>query len=175
MPTVETQNDLTFDVQKTLIVIEKDLKIKELFMDEVPNLTFSMVKSLAQKNELPEETYEKIQLFFNQIISKNKAPLNQYLRLFSKKNKVKKSKYYGKKRILEDIKNNNHTSELDRALLALNTLRNIGSRLRNKGKSDKENGTKKLSDEDCRIIVAAVRIIENKVNVIFDKFKTKKS
>jgi len=78
-------------------------------------------------------------------------------------------KHYGKQQILKDIEKSGEKTELDRAMLALNDLRNLFSRLKNKGIRDKKIGTTNLSINECREIVAAVRLFKNKLSPILNK------
>ena len=63
----------------------------------------------------------------------------------------------------------NQTTELDRAMIALNGYRNVYSKLKNRCISDKLKGTSKLTDADCRDIVAVLRLMENKLANILKK------
>jgi hypothetical protein len=136
-----------------------------------------MLYTLAKQGILTPEIIERANGVFEHIILKNEKPRLAYLKLSSTDpeekpvdtTKPKKSKHYGKKRILEDIKVNNQTSELDRAMLALNGYRNMYSKLKNRCINDKLNNTKKLTDSDCRDIVAVLKLIENKLSTILKK------
>lgn len=83
--------------------------------------------------------------------------------------KPKLPKHYGKEKILKDIEENNGKSELDITMLALNDLRNIYAKLKNRCIKDKLRGTNNLTTADCREIVAVVRILQNKLQHIIDK------
>lgn len=170
--TVETT--LEFDVFKTLTVIENDLVLDEIFRGDDTNISYSLLRTMAKQNTLSSDLLDRITEIFERVILLKTKYINEYQKLNTidisvpeEPKKTKPSKYYGKQRILKDVElNYGKLTELDRALLALNTLRNITARLRARGKNDKLCGTKKLSDSDCRDIVAAVRIVENKVNNI---------
>jgi hypothetical protein len=177
METVQT-DVLEFDIFKTLHVIEHNKDIDEIFRSSV-NLSYNVLNTLAKQNSLTQEHQDVIKEVFDAIISKNEEPLNEYLKLggveipqpTSQKEKKKKlPKHYGKKQIEEDIKSNGGLkTELDRAMLALNDLRNIYTCLKNRGISDKILGTTKLTDEDCRNIVASIRTLNNKIDYILNK------
>lgn len=186
MQTSTIENELIFDPIKTLFVIEKDTILTEIFLSGFTKLSIDDLKKLAVSNNLTLDTIERLTDIFNNIIIKNKTPKELYIKapsshesapnievISEKKTIVKKNrklpKHYGKKRILEDMQNNNGVTELDRAMLALNTLRNLYTKLKNRGIKDKTNNTKLLSDTDCRDIIATVRIVENKVNNILKR------
>jgi len=171
METTQLSTEIEFDLFKTLKVIESNIVLDDLFRKD-KNISYNSLYSKASKDILDLDLLEKAKEIFDRVISKNQKPLEQYLKLTSNeinKSKRKLPKHYGKKRIMEDIQSNNTTSELDRAMLALNTLRNISSKLRARGIKDKLMGTNILTDLDCRDIVAAVRVIENKVSNILKK------
>ena len=176
-----------FDIFKTLHVIEKDTVLSDIFMSDI-DIPFNVLKSMAKQGTLNPDTIERAKKIFDEIIVTNNEPLLMYtkykedavelldialvkeipIKTPSKDNKPKRKlpKHYGKKRILQDIESSDNKTELDRAMLALNDLRNMYTKLKNRGISDKVENTKKLSDEDCRTIVAVVRIVQNKVNEI---------
>jgi len=158
-----------FNIYKVIYVIENDKVLDDIFRDGDNNLSYAMLRTMAKNGTIPQETLTNLEEMFNRIISKNQSPLNKYLKLTDKdvedtQNKI--PKHYGKKRILEDINSNQSKSELDRAMLALNDLRNMYSKLKNRGIKDKIQNTQKLNTENCRDIIAAVRILENKLKYI---------
>ena len=170
-----------FDIFKTLHVIENDNILSDIFMSDI-SVSFDVLKNQAKQGTLNPETTERARQIFDEIIVTNNEPLQIYVNYkedshiptlvqipnedSKPKPKRKLPKHYGKKRILQDIESTATKTELDRAMLALNDLKNIYAKLRNRGISDKIENTKKLSDEDCRTIIAVVRIVQNKVNDI---------
>lgn len=166
------QIDSTFDAAKVLKIVSTDKILDGIFKDGKDNISYNMLFTLAKTNTLGSETLSQLEEIFNKLILNNSILLSKYNSIKDEKasNKNKLPKHYGKKRILEDIKTNDNTiTELDRAMLALNSLRNITSKLRSRGIKDKLNGTSILTESDCRDIVAVVRIIENRVNNILNK------
>ena len=163
--------EVIFDASKVLKLVSSDQILDEIFRDGNDDISYNMLLTLSYNNSLSQETLEKLENIFNQLVLKNSSLLEKYnaINISQKSKKNKLPKHYGKKRILEDIKNNNSTTELDRAMLALNTLRNITSKLRARGIKDKMKGVSILTDSDCRDIVAVVRIVENKVYNILKK------
>ena len=166
-------NEIQFDVFKVLHFIETDNVLDEIFRSDKITLSYPMLNSLAKQNSLNPEIFDRLKEMFDRIIIKNESQYSRYIKIGEisvKDKKVKPEKkvpkHYGKKRILQDINEGNTKTELDRAMLALNDLRNVYSRLKNRGIKDKLLGTKKLSDTDCRDIVATVRIVENRLSKI---------
>lgn len=173
----ELKPTIEFNVFKVLKLIENNDFLDKIFRDGDLNLSYNLLHSMAKQNTIANETIEKLNEIFDRIILTKSKLKQDYISLdcsdeivITTPPKNKPSKYYGKQKILKDIKENGgNLTELDRAMLAINTLRNLTSKLRNRGKKDKLNGTNILSDTDCRDIVAAVRIVENKVVNILKK------
>ena len=165
------KNEAVFNVLKTLKLVSSDKILDEIFRDGKDDISYNMMFTVAKNETLGEETVDMLKNIFEKIILKNESLLEKYESInlddSSKKNRL--PKYYGKKRILEDIENGRSTTELDRAMLALNSLRNITAKLRARGIKDKLKNTSILSESDCRDIVAVVRIVENKVHNILNK------
>lgn len=163
--------EVIFEATKVLKLVSSDQILDEIFRDGNDDISYNMLFTLSKNNSLSQETLEQLENIFNQLVLKNSSLLEKYnsINISEKTKKNKLPKHYGKKRILEDIKNNNSTTELDRAMLALNTLRNITAKLRARGIKDKMKGANVLTDSDCRDIVAVVRIVENKVSNILNK------
>lgn len=170
MQTIKTIQP-TFDIFKALYVIEHDADLNEIFRDGKKDISFNALRSFAKLGTLPQETVDKVNEIFELIICKTKKLLNTYNKVTIEEiqNNTKPPKHYGKKRILQDIQNNQGKSELDRAMLALNDMRNIYSKLKSRCIKDKLNEQHILTRSDYRDIVAIVRILENKVSHILSK------
>jgi hypothetical protein len=173
MVDIKIESEPFFDSFKVLYVIENNPVMDDIFRDGDNNLSYAMLRTMAKNNTLNENILGNLKEMFDRIILKNEGPLNEYLSYTDvkiKKYENKLPKHYGKKQILEDIKeNDNYKTELDRAMLALNDLRNMYSKLKNRGIKDKKQGTNYLNKEACRDIIASVRIIENKLAHILKK------
>lgn len=193
------EKELTFDLIKVLNVCENDPDLDEIFRNEAVTQPYNMLYTLATQNAMPEEMVDRANGIYKHIILKNQKPRMAYAKLFrdgdepvpavptegpiepiapqlevasetvEKKPKYKLPKHYGKQQILKDIEASNQTTELDRAMIALNGYRNVYSKLKNRCISDKLKGTSKLTDADCRDIVAVLRLMENKLANILKK------
>jgi len=170
MDAIKTKGKLEFDIFKTLYVIEHDKDLNDIFRDDT-DISYNLLRTLAKQDKLPINLLERAQEIFERIICKNKKPLGAYNKITAEDidAESKLPKHYGKKRILQDIQANNNKTELDRAMLALNDMRNLYSKLKGRCIKDKINGTRKLTRNDCRDIVATVRIVENKLAKILEK------
>lgn len=172
MKTIDAEKQAEFDVFKTLHVIENDKALDSVFRDDDSQVSYSMLRTMAKQKTLKPETLETLEQIFEHLILKNPTVLRKYEKLSSEPEKKRKvPKHYGKNRILSDIESNETKTELDRAMLALNDLRNVYSKLKNRGIKDKTLGTKILTRDDCRNIIATVRIVENKLADILKKKK----
>lgn len=170
MKTVDTATQVEFDVFKTLHVIENDKALDSVFRDGDTKLSYAMLRTMAKQKTLNSDTLDTLQKIFKRLILKNPTVLRKYEKLsVSEPSEKKLPKHYGKKRILADIESNETKTELDRAMLALNDLRNVYSRIKNRGIKDKTLGTKILTRDDCRNIIATVRIVENRLADILKK------
>lgn len=178
MEAIKVKNVIDFDLIKALHVIEHDQSLSDIFKGG-DNLQYDLLYTSAKQNTLSPQIVERIKGVFDQIILLNKKPRIAYLKLKNegvsgeviegvneeKPDKpTKLPKHYGKKRIMSDIEANKGRTELDRAMLALNKLRNIYAKLKRRGIKDKLTGSSELSTTDCREIIAAVRTLENKIN-----------
>ncbi len=158
-----------FNVFKALGVIEADKVLDDIFRDGKSDMSYNVLRTAAKQGTLPTETLDRVKEIFERLILKNKKPLAMYLKIEDVPKEHKLPKHYGKKRILEDIKKSSKKSELDRAMLALNDMRNIYAKLKARGIKDKLKGTHNLTKNDCRDIIATVRIMQNKVSHILNK------
>ena len=177
---ISTLEEIEFNIFKVLKMIETNKFLDSIFRDSDTAISYNLLNTMAKQNTLTPELESRINGIFNKIILTKQSLIDAYINLeveitptvtvSADPKKTKESKYYGKKRVLKDVEaNGGKLTELDRALLSLNTLRNITSKLRDRGKKDKIRGTNILSESDCRDIIAAVRIVENKVSNILKK------
>jgi len=197
---IEVQ-DITFDLLKVMKVIEGDKDLDGIFRDGKITQPYSMLYTLIEQEAFPEEMLERAKGIFDHIILEHHLPKLAYTKLFREDTsetspapitvteapevtsetssevpapKYKLPKHFGKLKILESINEAKETTEVDRALLALNGYRNMYSRLKARCIKDKLTGSKSLSDADCKDIVAILRLMENKLAHITKK-TTRKS
>jgi hypothetical protein len=82
------------------------------------------------------------------------------------------SKWYGKKRLVKEItEQGGIATPTQRAMLELNELKNIYSKLLAKGIKDLETGSNILSEEDCRTIESIVVLAKRRLNKVLTKKK----
>jgi hypothetical protein len=178
------QNDVKFDVFKTLYAISQDSVLDSIFRKNGLKTSYTSLLGLAKENSLGQEIVDRVKEMFERIILNSQTQLDRYLGIedsnepaeeveeveVKSKPTRKLPKHYGKQQIEKDIADNGGIkTELDNAMLAFNDIRNTMAKLRYKGISDKMLGTKKLTDEDCRNIAAATRIFVNKLNYLTKK------
>lgn len=181
-----------FDAIKTLLIIEQDADLTAILKDEV-TLDFNTLRSVADKGLLTPETTDFLNRIFEKIILCKKEHLAKYLKLTesasvkasipvikeaepkTKKESTKKvvlPKWYGKEKILEDIeKQGGKPTSLQNAMLSVNKLKNIYANLSARGIKDMVGGTKILTDEDCRDIIATISTVEKKLEEILKRKK----
>lgn len=175
------QNEVKFDVFKTLYAISQDSVLDSIFRKNGLKTSYTSLFGFAKENSLAQETFDRVKEMFERIILNSQTQLDRYLSIEDSNEQVevaevkpkstrKLPKHYGKQQIEKDIADNGGIkTELDNAMLSFNDVRNMMSALRYKGISDKMLGTKKLTDEDCRNIAAATRIFVNKLNYLTNK------
>ena len=170
MQTTKT-SPVIFDTLKTLYVIEHDGDLKEIFCDGRKDISFNVLRTFAKLGTLPEETVENLNEIFTRVITKTKKLLSMYNKITVEEieNSTKPPKHYGKERILEDIKNNGGKTELDRAMLALNDMRNAYAKLKRRCIKDKTTAENTLTRAQYREIIAVTRVLQNKVDDILNK------
>jgi len=190
-------SNLEYNELITLAVIESDEDLTNIFRDDVP-LSFNILRSIIQKNELNPQTKELLKDIFEGIILTSKQLIEKYVNLGGKSiqntiehiietkieepiveeiNKPKKKektlpKWYGKQRLEKEIaEQGGKATPTQRAMLELNELKNIYSNLLARGIKDIETGTNLLSDEDCRKITSVIKIAKRQLSEIIKKNK----
>jgi len=183
-------SNLEYNELITLAVIESDEDLTNIFRDDVP-LSFNILRSIIQKNELNPQTKELLKDIFEGIILTSKQLIEKYVNLGGKSiqntiehiietkieepiveeiNKPKKKektlpKWYGKQRLEKEIaEQGGKATPTQRAMLELNELKNIYSNLLARGIKDIETGTNLLSDEDCRKITSVIKIAKRQLS-----------
>ena len=88
------------------------------------------------------------------------------------KKESKVPKWYGKERLIKDIaEQGGEANPTQRAMLELNELKNIYSKLLSRGIKDLETGSKILSEDDCRTIESTILILKRRLNKVLNKKK----
>lgn len=200
MVKIEKIADLDYNELVALNVIEKDKDLYNMFTEDV-KLPFSMLYRMSKENLLNEDIKKIIFDFFDDVISTKKSYIEKYLRVFNsdlenlvpqkidtqeipkeevivkelpvKKVTTKKlPKWYGKEKIMIDIKNQGGVPTIPQlAALANNDLKNIYLAMNSKCINDMLTDNRKVSDEEYRTYKSAVRTLQNMLKPIL---KTKK-
>ena len=188
-------SNLEYNELITLAVIENDEDLTNIFRDDVP-LSFNILRSIIQKNELNEQTKELLKDIFEGIILTSKQLIGKYVNFGGKsiqntiehiietkteepiveeiaeiENKEKAlPKWYGKQRLEKEIaQQGGKATPTQRAMLELNDLKNIYSNLLARGIKDLETNSKLLTDEDCRKISSVITIAKRQLLEIIKK------
>lgn len=161
--------EIQFDVFKTLYIIENDKMLDGLLKRYVPNVSYSLLRTMFKDNTLESKTLEIIESIFNDVIKEDEKIIDKYesLGLDTIITKARPSKFYGKEKTLQDIAANGKT-ELDLALLAINDMKNNIAKLRRRCINAKR-GQTTLCDEDYRGIVAATQTFTKKITPVIKK------
>ncbi len=165
--------DINFDLVRTVQVIQMDETLKSMFVKMFPTNDFNTVLEAAKKGILDKESSDYAEGVYNNIILSKNSLKELYMRnittIPTKPSTVKKlPKEYNKTRIQLDIKERGDSkpNEFEKAMLALNDMKNIRARLNNKGKKQRYADGKPFTDAECREIIAVVGIIKNRLGKI---------
>lgn len=172
--------DINFDLVRTVQVIQMDETLKSMFLKMFPTNDFNTVLEAAKKGILDKESSDYAEGVYNNIILSKNSLKELYMRnivtIPTKPSTVKKTKpevkklpkEYNKTKIQLDIKERGDSkpNEFEKAMLALNDMKNIRARLNNKGKKQRYANGKPFTDAECREIIAVVGIIKNRLGKI---------
>ncbi len=165
---------IKFNVIKTLNVIEKDEVLNKIFRKK-NTIEYSLLRSVEKQGLTNVETKTFLKELFDEVILESKTLLEIYNEGATNKANTKEKalpRRYGKDKIQADIeKQGGNPTELQRAMLAVNDLKNIYVNLTARGIKDMLGNTKLLSDSDCRDIVAVVSTVEKKLKEILKRKK----
>jgi hypothetical protein len=166
------ETEVTFDLIKTLMVIESDKDLTEVLRTEY-GTEFPLMYAMARDGGMKKKAEKFIRGIFEKLITTKPNYLEKYMgienvnEVLVKDKNLALPKWYGKKNIDADIKaQGGKMTEVQRAMLRTNDLKNIFSKLSRKGISDMLGGTEKLSDTDCKTIIASIDTLEKKLRGI---------
>ncbi len=172
MKTIQAISSATFNPIKTLDVIESDSNLLRMFKEDI-SIDINTLRTNLEHG-LQSESTKYLNQIFEKIILTKKELLNKYNSLSDTPVKVKKEKKlprrYGKVQILNDIKKNGgKATDIQRAMLSVNELRNQYVNLSSKLIKEYLTNKKVLSNSDYRDIIAVVETVEKKLAPIFKK------
>lgn len=173
---IATENKSEFNYLRTLLTIEQDADLTDVFRKKV-SMDFKTLKTVAKQELLSDETKKVLNSIYEHIILDNSYMLSKYQNLVETVTKPvtdssKPPRRYGKDKIQADIdKQGGKPTEVQRAMLSVNRMKNIYVNLSARGRDDMLKGTKKLSDTDCREIIACVEILEKRLEEILKRKK----
>ena len=174
MRMVQKLKELDFNIYKTLKVIEDDEDLKSIFKEDIKT-DFDMLYRLIKDELLPDTILDYAKDIFDNIIITKQDLIDKYQSLEigdapKKYSKKKVPRRYGKAQILKDIADGK-PSELQRAMLSINKLKNIYVNLNARCIKDTMGMTTLLSNTDCRDIVATVTTVEKRLEDILKRKK----
>lgn len=198
MKTIEKIADVDYNEYLTLLVIEKDQDLLEIFTDDI-SMSFTLVKTLSKEDKLGEETKIFIKEIFDKIILTKTSLVNKYLNQATvngldikavqidqsqvsipepepeaKKKRTKTQpelpRRYGKDKIEQDIiLNGGKPTSAQLTALMINDLKNIYSRLNSRIVNDLLTDDPIYTDEDYRDIRSTIQIVKNKLRNLLKK------
>ena len=198
MKTIEKIANVDYNEYLTLLVIEKDQDLLEIFTDDI-SMSFTLVKTLSKEDKLGEETKIFIKEIFDKIILTKTSLVNKYLNQATvngldikavqidqsqvsipepepeaKKKRTKTQpelpRRYGKDKIEQDIiLNGGKPTSAQLTALMINDLKNIYSRLNSRIVNDLLTDDPIYTDEDYRDIRSTIQIVKNKLRNLLKK------
>ena len=198
MKTIEKIANVDYNEYLTLLVIEKDQDLLEIFTDDI-SMSFTLVKTLSKEDKLGEETKIFIKEIFDKIILTKTSLVNKYLNQATvngldikavqidqpqvsipepepeaKKKRTKTQpelpRRYGLQKIEQDIiLNGGKPTSAQLTALMINDLKNIYSRLNSRIVNDLLTDDPIYTDEDYRDIRSTIQIVKNKLRNLLKK------
>lgn len=196
--TFEKVAELKYDELTSLYLIETDELLKSIFVEKI-NTPFNLLYKLNKEGQLSQETKDYIYELFDKVISTRENLADRYQHLqntdypnkhifgnqinedvlvldskpMSKKTKTLPRRY-GKENILKDIaKQGFPPTPLQLAMIDIYEVRNLHTKLADRGIKDIFLDSKNYTDEECRKIRAIVKTFKQQVNEIINKNKKK--
>jgi len=159
--------EVIFDVCDVLLLVKQHEELMTVLQQKTDQ-DYKLLYTMAKGGLMSDDLKDYLRGIFQKIVLKQNHLLKEYVKLQTLKKDVKMGKsetpetvtlpkHYGKKKIEEDIKKQGgNATEVQKAMLALNEMRNIYGKLLARGISDMVVDTNKLTEEDCRNIVSMV-------------------
>jgi hypothetical protein len=182
------ENEVVFDVFKTLYMIKTNEDLLEVFNMGV-SIDIQTAITTAKNGLLSDKTLEYVEGLYN-IIVDNESYLEQYEKLAHNiapaqveltEEEFQIPRRYGKDKVLADIeKDQRKASQVEKAIIASNSIKNMYVNLERRLIHDlfvergEFDGDVVLTDEECRDIIAIQQLMANKLRSIFNK-KVRKS
>jgi hypothetical protein len=171
METTTESKEVVFSIYKMLNLIKEDTTLTNVLKNksEIPS---QMLYTMAKSGVLEGDTVQYIKEMFIKIVLQQKHMLDRYVNVEGEQ--ITETieiedlpKKYGKKKILTDIEEQGgNATEVQRMMLESFKLINTFQKLSRRGISDMLAGTNNLSDDDCRTVIATIKILENKTKNI---------
>lgn len=159
-------DEIIFNELTTIEFIKQNEILSDL-VTEKTKLTINVVKALAEKNNLSQETKNFISEVFNDIIATDEKNKKTYEKLSNANKQIKNNvlpRRYGKNKLKKDIENQGGTAtNVQLTALSINKLKNIYLKLERLIISEMFSDERKLTDENYREIRSAIDIVENKL------------
>ncbi len=170
------KENIEFDLSRALQIIKSDGTLSKIF-EKYHGCDYNMMFLNIKTNILNQDKISTIKMLFDEGIIPQRHLLELYLRfkipivtiedtiqIKPKTDTPKPPRRLRVKDIHETAKaRGGKYSESERMLLEVSKLQNISYRLHNAGKLNS------FTDEECRIVIAAIDILKTKTTKIFNK------
>ena len=162
---VETDN-LELNIVGVLVMINSEDDIKSVFDNQDFGVDMNILISNAKKGILEyQDVNNFIKYIFDNIITRRKEYINQYLEILEKLEKSNKlPRRYGKVAILEDVKKQGgNITEVQQMLIEANDIKNLLVKIQRKGISA-HFGEEEMDDKECREIKGALMVLKTRLS-----------
>ncbi len=182
------ENEVTFDIFKTLYLIKTNEDLLEVFNMGV-DISIQTAITSAKNGLLSDKTLEYVEGIYN-IIVDNESYLERYEKLIHNvkpepieltEEEFQIPRRYGKDKVVADIQRDQRkASQVEKTIIAVNSIKNMRVNLERRLIHDlfiereEFDGKRILTDEQCRDIIALQMLMVNKLDDIL-KIKVRKS
>jgi hypothetical protein len=182
------ENEVTFDIFKTLYLIKTNEDLLEVFNMGV-DISIQTAITSAKNGLLSDKTLEYVEGIYN-IIVDNESYLERYEKLIHNvkpepieltEEEFQIPRRYGKDKVVADIQRDQRkASQVEKTIIAVNSIKNMRVNLERRLIHDlfiereEFDGKRILTDEQCRDIIALQMLMANKLDDIL-KIKVRKS
>jgi hypothetical protein len=182
------ENEVTFDIFKTLYLIKTNEDLLEVFNMGV-DISIQTAITSAKNGLLSDKTLEYVEGIYK-IIADNESYLERYEKLIHNikpepieltEEEFQIPRRYGKDKVVADIQRDQRkASQVEKTIIAVNGIKNMRANLERRLIHDlfiereEFDGKRILTDEQCRDIIALQMLMANKLDDIL-KIKVRKS
>jgi hypothetical protein len=169
MSTEVKKEEVKFDALKTIATISADEDLKAVFTNKT-SLDVNTVITMIESNTVTKKVNEVLNGIFTNLILSRDNYVAFYNRAEGKTaediKKGGKPRRLGKRAVEKMIAERGEKTEPLRMMLSVNDLKNTYLKLERKGINEVFDELGKLSDKDCRTVIASIEALRKKLKNI---------